>query len=300
MNDFRYLCPKTCDEFWEMLDSHPGALILAGGTDLVVQLRRGMHRGAPLIDPSRLLRHSGGDAGNPDGDFGPFSEIRQDGRHLAIGAFTTFSEILAHPTVKERFPVFWEACRWIGSRQIRNMATLGGNLANASPAGDSMPPLLLYGAAVVIRGRRSRRETPLEGFYQGYKQTALGPGDLIEAVRLPLGFAATGSYYRKAGPRKALAISRTAVCGAVVRADGEAGARARLAAGGVAAFPVRLKSVENLLDGGRAPGLDELREALEKDISPITDIRGDAAYKFRVTLNFVREFLERAGIGPVS
>lgn len=300
MNNFRYLCPKAGDEFWEMLEANPGALILAGGTDLMVQLRRGMHRGAPLIDPSRLLQPVVRPSGSPESGFGPCLGIHKDIRYLTIGAFTTFSEILAHETIKERFPVFWEACRWIGSRQIRNMATLGGNLANASPAGDSMPPLLLYGAELVVRRREARRDVPLDGFYQGYKQTALCPGELIEAVRLPLGFTASGSYYRKAGPRKALAISRTAVCGAVFREDGSASDVARLSAGGVAAFPVRLKSVERMLDGGCIPGPGELREALERDISPITDIRGDAAYKFRVTLNFVQEFLERKGERPVS
>lgn len=299
MSNFRYLCPRTREEFWEQLEANPGALILAGGTDLMVQLRRGLHQGALLIDPSRLLRPAGDPVGSPESDFGSCLKILQDNRHLIIGAFVTFSEILAHESIKQRFPVFWEACRWIGSRQIRNMATLGGNLANASPAGDSMPPLLLYGAVVIVRHREVRRELPLEGFYKGYKQTALCPGDLIEAVRLPLEFTATGSYYRKAGPRKALAISRTAVCGAFFREGGTASDVVRLSAGGVAAFPVRLKSVERMLGDGRT-GLGELRAALEKDISPITDIRGDAAYKFRVTLNFVREFLERKRDGQVS
>ena len=217
---------------------------------------------------------------------------------MRIGAFTPFQEIVDDPGLNRDYRVLVEAARWIGSRQIRNMATLGGNVANASPAGDSMPALLVYEAVLRCRGLSGVRELPLTEFYLGYKKTALQAGEFIEAVLLPPPPAVRKDYYRKAGPRRVLSISRTALAGLVAGRDGTA-LSYRLAAAGVAPIPVRLRNVEALLGTGfphipDEPGRESLAAALRQDIAPITDLRGSAEYKFQVTLNFILEMIEES------
>ena len=296
MNERRFFTPDTPEVLWDLLETAPDPRVLAGGTDLVVQMRKGMHPQAWVIDPARLFA-----PGVPGtGDWGPasaFLGVRQAGAALEIGAFTPYAELLRSERVRSAFPTLWEACRWIGSRQIRNRATPGGNLANASPAGDSLPPLLLHEAVIVCRSRRGRREVAASDFHTGYKKTALQKGELIESIRVPLEPAVECPYYRKAGPRKALAISRAAVCAGLFRTGTDGGRRYRLAAGGVAAVPVRLRAVEALLGpaGGPPPADGDLEAALRADIAPISDLRGGADYKFKVTLNFILDFLSGAG-----
>ncbi len=278
----KYLRPATIPEFLAGLSNHPGARLLAGATDVVPQGRKSGQFPEILIDPGAIRSQ--------------FEGIRDEGGRLWIGAFTPFQEIVDHAGLNRDYRVLVEASRWIGSRQIRNMATLGGNIANASPAGDSMPALLVYEAAIRCRGLAGVREIPLAEFYLGYKQTALRAGEFIEAVLLPPPPAIRKDYYRKAGPRRVLSISRTALAGLVEERDGTVPAY-RLAAAGVAPVPVRLRHVEALLQEGLPPASAESRreslaDTLRKDIAPITDLRGSAEYKFQVTLNFILEMIE--------
>ena len=277
-----YLRPSTVEEFLSQLSDHPGARILAGATDVVPQGRKSGQFPETLIDPGAVR--------------GRFEGIRPEGGRLWIGAFTPFQDMVDHPGLNRDYRVLVEAARWIGSRQIRNMATIGGNIANASPAGDSMPALLVYEAVLRLRGLSSVRELPLAEFYLGYKKTALRDGEFIEAVLLPPSPAVRKDYYRKAGPRRVLSISRTALAGLVEGRDGATSAY-RLAAAGVAPVPVPLRNVEAQLQTGFPPASDEgrrdlLAAGLRKDIAPITDLRGSAEYKFQVTLNFILEMIE--------
>lgn len=263
---------------------HPDCAILAGCTDLLPQSRR---RGALpdyLADPGPVRQ--------------AWSGIRAEGRRLFIGAFTTFSAMLESPLLGRRYPLLREAIRWLGSRQIRNQATPGGNLANASPAGDSMPPLMVYEACVHARSLAGERIIPVDAFFQGYKQTALLPGELISGISLPPPPAGR-EYYRKAGPRRVLVISRTALAARRLRLVPAAGAGSpgttnpwRIAAGGVAPVPVRLHAVEEYL-AAHAPDASGLSTALGRDISPVSDIRGSAGYKFEATLHYLEEMLEK-------
>lgn len=278
----KYLRPATIPEFLAGLSDHPGARILAGATDVVPQGRKSGQFPAILIDPGAIRDQ--------------FEGIRTEGGWLWIGAFTPFQEIVDDPRLNRDYRVLAEAARWIGSRQIRNMATVGGNIANASPAGDSMPALLVYEASLRCRGLSGARELPLAEFYLGYKQTALRAGEFIEAVLLPPPPTVRKDYYRKAGPRRVLSISRTALAGLVEGGPGTALA-CRLAAAGVAPVPVRLRNVEALLQSGfphipDEQGRESLAAALRDDIAPITDLRGSAEYKFQVTLNFISEMIE--------
>jgi CO/xanthine dehydrogenase FAD-binding subunit len=277
-----YLRPASLDEFLSALRDHPGARILAGATDVVPQGRKSGQFPEALIDPG-VIR-------------GQFEGIRGEGDRLWIGAFTPFQEIVDDSRLNRDYRVLVEAARWIGSRQIRNMATLGGNIANASPAGDSMPALLVYEAVLRCRGLSGAREVPLAEFYLGYKKTALQAGEFIEAVLLPPPPPVRKDYYRKAGPRRVLSISRTALAGLAAGRDGAANSY-RLAAAGVAPVPVRLRTVEALLQAGLPPAPAEsaresMTAALRQDIAPITDLRGSAEYKFQVTLNFILEMIE--------
>jgi CO/xanthine dehydrogenase FAD-binding subunit len=278
----KYLRPATVEELLSALSANPGARILAGATDVVPQGRKSGQYPETLVDPGAVRSL--------------FEGIREEGGRLWIGAFTPFQELVDHPRLHRDYRVLVEAARWIGSRQIRNMATLGGNIANASPAGDSMPALLVYEAALRCRDGSGVREIPLAEFYLGYKQTALRAGEFIEAVLLPPPPPVRKDYYRKAGPRRVLSISRTALAGLVAGSAGAAPAY-RLAAAGVAPVPVRLSHVEALLQNGPAPTpggsrREYLAAALRTDIAPITDLRGSAEYKFQVTLNFILEMIE--------
>lgn len=267
-------------DFCRLLQEHPGAKILAGATDLIPQARRRGGFDGVIVDPGNCREPNAG--------------IAEEGDTIRIGAFTTFGQLITDPLINRYFPLLAEASRWVGSRQIRNMATLGGNIANASPAGDSMPPLLVYDARLRCRNAGGEREIPLADFYLGYKSTALAPGEFIAAVLMPRPACPAYEYYRKAGPRRVLSISRTAVA---ARANPDW----RIAAAGVAPVPVRLGHVELFLNrrpaGHGASERAGMDAALSEDIAPITDIRGSADYKYRVTLNLLEEMLENY---PVS
>jgi xanthine dehydrogenase FAD-binding subunit len=280
-----YLRPDTVDEFLQILQEYPAARILAGATDLVPQGRKAGQAPDLLVDPGAFRTD--------------FTGIREEAGRIRIGAFTPFQDIVENRILRQNYRVLVEAARWIGSRQIRNMATIGGNIANASPAGDSMPALLVYEAVLQCRSTSGSREIALADFYRGYKQTALAAGEFIQSVLLPPPPAIRRHYYRKAGPRRVLSISRTALA-ALVTVDSGQTHDFRLAAAGVAPVPVRLRAVEEFLHQAASvprispSGLSGLEAALRRDISPITDLRGSADYKFQVTLNFILEMLEES------
>src|SRR6185436_14401411 len=167
--------------------------------------------------------------------------IREIDTGLEIGATTPFSTIRASPAIRSVFPALADAAAQIGGLQIQNRATLGGNLANASPAGDSLPVLLALDAIVVIAGPKGKREIPYSTFHTGYRKTALLPGEILAAVRLPLPPPGTIQAFRKVGTREAQAISKVVVA-MVGRVEEGRIADLRLAAGSVAATPVRLRS----------------------------------------------------------
>jgi CO/xanthine dehydrogenase FAD-binding subunit len=199
--------------------------------------------------------------------------VRRTGDALEIGAAESYTAIIGSRDVQRHLPGLVAAARTIGAAQIQNRGTLGGNLANASPAGDTLPVLLAYDA-VVVTDRRSIR---IDQFFTGYRKTALQADELITAVRFPLDRQVA---FRKVGTRAAQAISKIVM--AVSRAP------ARIAIGSVAEVPLRARGAEAALERGDVEGAVA---AVAADIRPIDDVRSTAAYRRAVTQNVLRELL---------
>ncbi len=272
----QYHQPHTISEVFELLEAIPEALLIAGGSDVMVQMGK-----VPSEKPPALvsLRRIGGLAGIEVGD------------RLRIGATVPVREVAAHPSITTAFPALVEAIGGFGSPQIRNVATLGGNLCNASPGADSAPPLIVYGAAVELSGPTSKRELPVEEFMTGPGETDLRPGEILTAVLLePPTTPVRSTFMRKSRVKMDLATVSVA---ALVETDGASCVAARLAAGAVAPRPLRLAATEALLAGSDLG--PEVRAAAATtamaEISPISDLRASADYRRHLIGVFVRRCL---------
>ena len=237
---------------------------IAGATDLYVGLNFGTVRATRFVD------------------IWPLDELRTitvaDDR-LVLGALVTYSAMLASPAVRDRLPMMIDAARQVGGAQIQNRGTVGGNIANGSPAGDSLPVFAAADAVVVLRSVDGERRIPFNAFYTGYRATVMRSDELIIAVEVP---RVDGmQWFRKVGTRAAQAISKIVV--AAVR-----GAPSRIAVGSIAPTVVRLTATERALAGGAS--LDDALVALRSEVRPIDDVRSTADYRKRVTENLVRRF----------
>ncbi len=261
--------------------SDPSAAILSGGTDLLVKIRGGLVRPGLLLDVGRLPALQG---------------IRRTEDTIEIGAAVPESEILASPVVRDALPLLATALRALGSVQIRNRGTLGGNLVNASPAADSAIPLLLYDADLVLVGGSGERTVPLEGFIVGPGKAALGTGEFVRTVRVPVPKADYAAFYHKVGKRRALTIA-IASLGALLRTEAGRIDDARFAAGSVAPTPVRLRAVEAHLRGAplTEEAIAEAKRLAIEAVSPISDVRATAEYRSRVIGDLVARALRAVG-----
>lgn len=259
------LRPQSLDEAVRHLEGDHGLVPVAGCTDLMVRGPEALHRMDRVID---LL-------GIPE-----LRGIHEVEGGLEIGAATTFTEIRGSALIRAAFPSLIDAAGQVGGWQIQNRATLGGNLANASPAGDSLPVLLALDAVVIAAGRQGLREIPYSAFHTGYRKTALEQGEIIVRVRLPYLPEGSVQVFRKVGTREAQAISKVVVALAGRVVDGRI-TDLRLAAGSVAAVPVRLRAAEEAIRG-RAPGeeaADRAGRAAAGEVQPIDDVRSTAEYR---------------------
>jgi CO/xanthine dehydrogenase FAD-binding subunit len=246
-----------------MRDSQP-IVPLAGCTDVYVALNAGTSPGTRYLDLLSLDSLRG--------------ITRRDGR-ISIGALTTFSEISRSALLARHLPSLVMAAREIGAVQIQNRATIGGNVANGSPAGDSLPVLAATDAMVVLRSAAGERRLAFCGFYTGYRRTAMRPDELIVAIEVP---AVVGrQWFRKVGPRAAQTISKVVI--AAVRAP-----RPRIAFGSIAPTVVRVPKTEDVLASGGA--IEDAVAALETEIAPIDDTRSTSEYRRRVAGNLLRQF----------
>jgi CO/xanthine dehydrogenase FAD-binding subunit len=276
--EFDCRVPATVAEATEALETE-GARVLAGGTDLINGIKTNQIR-------PRLLVYS---LAIPE-----IGSLGWNGG-LTIGAAVRLSTIEHDPRVAGVFPALVEAVTVIGGTQIRNMATLAGNLGNASPGADTPPVLLVLEAEVEIAGKGGRRRRlPLGGFFTGPKRTVLGRGEMLTAVLIPKPPPRSGAAFRRLA-RVSLDIAKIN-CAAYVERSGERIAAARVALGSVAPTPVRAPGVEVALVGGKG-GEKLFREAaalVAGDIAPITDIRSTDVYRRQVAAVLVREALEEA------
>ena len=278
------LRPRSLAEAVRHLADDPALVPVAGGADLMVRPLEALHRLDRVIDLLAIPELRG---------------IREADGGLEIGATTPFTAIGRSPAVRAAFPALAAAAGQIGGWQIQNRATLGGNMANASPAGDSLPVLLALDAVVVAAGPAGRREIPYTAFHVGYRKTALQPGEIVAGVRLPFLPPGTVQAFRKVGTREAQAISKVVVAMAGRLADGRI-ADLRLAAGSVAATPVRLRAAEAAAVGlppgpEAADGADRAGRAAAGEVTPIDDVRSTADYRRFALERVVRRMVLELG-----
>jgi CO/xanthine dehydrogenase FAD-binding subunit len=285
--DYELVAPTNLQAAVSLLAGDPGRwLPIAGGTDLMVQYAAGTLRARKLVSIWNLpdLRRV---------------EILPD--EIQIGAGCTYTDLREHAVVRDEFSLLARAASWTGGIANQNRGTLGGNIVNASPAADSLPALLAYGADLILVSVRGERRLPYRDFHVAYKETKLAPDELIRAVCLPRHFAGYVSYARKAGTRNAQAISKVCMA-ALARLEGGVVHDVRIAVGSVAPVPLRLAETERILDRKpiEPPIVALARKTAAAEIRPIDDIRSTARYRAAVVSNLVEEFLEklRAGNGP--
>ncbi len=264
-----------------LLAEHGEALrVIAGGTDLMVERKLGgADPAAGWLDISRLP---------------PLKGISTEGGGLRIGAATSLRRIGQSAEVRARFPLLAASAAVTGATPIQNRATLGGNLANASPAADNPPALLVYDASVELTGPAGTRRLPYREFHLGYKRTARRPDELLAAVHLPAPPASGAvQFYRKVGTRQAQAIAKLSLAALLVW-DGGRLASAAFGLASVAPVPAQLPTLGAWLVG-KEPGQirpDTVRELLAKDIQPLDDIRSTAAYRREVAARLVMQALQ--------
>lgn len=274
-----------------MEDAGRKGTAIAGCTDLMVEIEAGKRTIDTGIDLTRISE---------------LREIRLAGGYLEIGATCTFSQIREHPLVLDHAPILAEAAATIGAWQIQSRATLGGNLATASPAGDSLPVLLVLDALVLVADVRGERSIASRDFFPSYRTTALRPGELIVKVRVPLDPPSDRrvQLFRKIGTRGAQAVSKASIAFAA-RLDAAARRWAgpvllrdvRIAAGSVAPIPLRLFESEAACEGREArPELaDSVSEIARREVRPIDDVRSTAAYRAFVVGRVIRRILINVG-----
>jgi len=257
--------PKTVKKALELL-SEGDYRVVAGSTDVSVMIKDGRLKEDKLLDISGLKE---------------LKFLKESGRMIKLGPLLTFSECLSSPLLNEYAPLLLEAVRTIGSPQIRNLGTIGGNLGTGSPAGDTIPPLYVTNAEITVSSLKGIREIPIERFFLGPKRTALRRDELITEIKFEKIEKGELYFFRKLGLRRANAIAVASVAALLKPMNGKY--EVRIALGSVAPTVVRAHKAEKILSEGP---LDEnrIREAsiaVSEDIRPITDIRGSAEYRRR-------------------
>jgi len=262
--DFSLRRVRTLGAAVRALRDAPGTVPIAGCTDVYVALQFGQKPGERYLDltPLAALRR-----------------ITTHGDTLVIGALATYTDLQRSRLVRARLPMLVEAARLVGGIQIQNRGTVGGNLANASPAGDTLPVFAAADAIVVLQGPDGERRVPFNSFYTGYRASVRRPDELIVAVEVPP--VEGRQWFRKVGTRAAQAISKVVFAG--VR-----GASPKLAFGSVAPTVIRLPRTEQALANGG--GIDATLTVLASEIQPIDDLRSTADYRRTVAANLVRQF----------
>lgn len=265
MKEFQFYSPKTLEEAFDLLENKGGKLI-AGGTDVIPQMADGRFQTDLLVDISYLDE---------------LNFIKQKGNSIQIGGLTSYSSLLNSEVLDSVAPLLVEAAATVGAVQTQNRGTIAGNIGNASPAGDLLPPLLALDAVVKLSNQGGERQVPLSEFLLGPGKTDLSQGEIIHHISFEILDAGTRSTFIKLGNRRGMAISvvNTAV---VLKINHEENVEdVRIALGAVAPTPIRCPEAETLLLGKKATStlLEEVAETAADESSPISDIRGSAEYR---------------------
>jgi carbon-monoxide dehydrogenase medium subunit len=278
MNTPEYRAPESLDDASGIKGNYGAdARVIAGGTDLILRMRDQVFAPRMLIDLRRLA----------------LATIARDAAEMRLGAYLTVAQILASAEIAALFPALVEACRPFAGPPIRNRGTVGGNIVNASPAADLVPPLLAYDASIVLVSASTRRVLPLLEFFTGPGKTVMQPDEILTEVRLPLPPPRTAATFTKLGQRRSMAIS---IVNLSTRLTLDAAGRvsgARIVLGSVAPTAMRARAAEALLNG-RELSDDQSAQAANlasNEISPIDDVRSGKEYRRRVTEVLVRRAL---------
>jgi len=277
---FQLHSPSDLLELTRLLEETKGT-VLAGGTDLLPRVRRGRLRPAHLVDAGRL---------------GELRFVRREGPEVVLGALSTHADLAASPLIQELAPALAEACASVGCPQTRNRGTLGGNIANASPAADGLPPLLVLEATVELRGPCGARSLSLPELLVGPGRTSLRPAELIGAVRFPAPPARSGQAFQKLGRRNGMAIAVASAAALLILDERGRIRTARLALGSLAPTARRSPEAEEALRGAEAAeaAFRRAAAAAQADAEPISDLRASAAHRRRVMEVLVRRALALA------
>jgi len=261
---FEYVRPESLDELLAIMRAHPDARLLAGGTDLLVRLRKGAELPRMVVDLKRVA--------DLPADIAPAGDV------IRIGARTVITEVVGDRSLREHFPALVESALVVGSVQIRNRATIAGNICNASPAADTAPALLAYGASVNVIGTTGLRAVPLDQLFAGPGRTVLAPGEIVHSIDLPLPKGRTGGAFGRLSRRHGVDLAIVNLC-CVVRETGEA----RFAFGAVGPRPFSVNT-----------RLDAAVEGLLSHASPISDLRASAEYRMAMLPVLARRVLKTA------
>jgi len=285
MKDFEYHSPRTLEEACQLLKKYDGkARVLAGGTDLIP----GMYRRE--IAPEQVI--------NLKGIPGLNFIALEESKGLFLGSLVNFNEIIYSPIIEKHYPILKEVSRKIASHQIRNLATIGGNLCNAAPSADSAPVLIALDSAVTLIGPGSKERTlPLEKFFTGPGETALAPGEILVQIHIPLPKPRTGISYIKQMTRRALEIAVVGVTALVqLEKKTEKCSSIRLVIGACAPTPLRVPAAEEILIGKKITDQDieAAAQAASEAVKPITDVRASKLYRKEMVKVQCKRALEEA------
>jgi carbon-monoxide dehydrogenase medium subunit len=279
MNSYDYLKPQSLYEVWDLNKKFPGARYIAGGTDLMVRIKNRELKPSSLISLRSIPELSG-------------IEI---GEKTRIGAMTTITDLINHPELGTIFPVLIQAAKRLGGPQIRNVASIGGNLCNCSPCADTALPLLVLEARAVLKRSEGAREVPLNEFFIGPGESCLLPGEILTEILLDKPAPNARAIFMKKGRVKMdLAIASVAVL-LEINSDTGKCKKARITAGSVAPVPLRLKKVEELFENAEISEemLIEAQKIAASSVSPITDIRSTADYRRQIIGVYVKRAVEK-------
>jgi len=269
---FEYLEPSSLQEAIAILTRHGNqAKVLAGGTDLLTLLKERTLKPRFVVNIKRLTRMEG--------------IIHTPGKGIRIGALTAIRTLETSSLLKEKYPALAQAAHLLGSPQVRNLATIGGNLCNAAPSAETAPPLLSFSASICIAGPKGEKTLPLESFFSGPGATVLQDGELVTEISLPEPPPGIGCVYLKHCPRGSMdiAIVGVAVMVALSSVDGKV-EECRMGLGAVAPTPFRTKGAEELLRGKKPTELlvQEVAQKAAAEVSPVSDIRGSSEYRHQM------------------
>ena len=286
MRRFELALPRTIDEALRVLsDRGPDAKLLAGGTDLLPQMKNGLLRPTCGVDLSGVAK---------------IRALEPDARGLRVGAAVSARALERDTVVRSTYTALAESAALVGSVQVRNLASLGGNLCNAAPSADMAPPLLALEAVAVIAGPRGERRVPFADFFTGVRRTVLGADEILVEIAVPAPGPRSGGQYLRHTPRRELDIAVVGVASQLTLSDGVC-AKARIALAAVAPVPLRAREAEQALEGTpvTTEAIERAAELAVGVARPISDQRGSADYRRHLvrvlTRRTLRTALTRAG-----